>query len=85
MTPAERRRRARRRQVLELRDKGWSLRAIGAHLGVDAATVMRDLRRSALQKPVSNATPDVAFVAPDLQQSDVDWDAEMIQLTEEAP
>jgi hypothetical protein len=29
--------------VVELRAKGWSLRAIGAHLGVDHKTVHRDL------------------------------------------
>jgi hypothetical protein len=72
------------RQVVEARAKGWSLRAIGAHLGVDAATVMRDLRRSALQKPGANATPGVAIPTPDLQQTGVDWDAEMTQLTKEA-
>jgi lambda repressor-like predicted transcriptional regulator len=47
VTRAERRRRERMRKAVELRAKGWSLRAIGAHLGVHHDTVREDLRRSA--------------------------------------
>ena len=43
MTPAQRRRKARQRQAVELRAKGWSLRAIAAHLGVSHEAVRKDL------------------------------------------
>jgi len=33
------------RKAVELRAKGFSLRAIAAHLGVDHTTVLADLRR----------------------------------------
>jgi IS30 family transposase len=83
VTPAERRRRTRRRQALELRDKGWSLRAIAAHLGVHHDTVWRDLRLS--DSGVANPTPAVGNRTPESDElRGVDWDAEMTQLSKEA-
>jgi hypothetical protein len=59
------------RQAVELRAKDWSFRAIAAHLGVDASTIMRDLRRAPLQKLAASATPPVASATPDFQRAPV--------------
>ena len=45
MTAAERRRRARMREVAELRQKGFAMDAIAAHLGVSKNTIWHDLQR----------------------------------------
>jgi IS30 family transposase len=45
------------REAVEARAKGWSLRAIAAHLGVSPDTVWRDLRAS--DSGVRNRTPGV--------------------------
>lgn len=46
MTPAQKRRRAKMRQAVELRAKGHTLRAIAAHLELSPDTVWRWLRAS---------------------------------------
>ncbi|HKV67855.1 MAG TPA: helix-turn-helix domain-containing protein [Gaiellales bacterium] len=69
VTPAKRRRQARMRSVVELREKGWSLRAIAAHLGVDPETVRRDLKAS--QFTAANATPSAAKSLPQMRQGNV--------------
>jgi transposase len=66
-TPAQRRRRARMKQAVELREKGWSLRAIAAHLGVDHKTVSADLSRwqEVGNSVVGNSPPRGGFSPPE--------------------
>jgi hypothetical protein len=58
------------RQAVELRAKGWSLRAIAAHLGVHHDTVAQDLARWAdhlkvSDLPVGNPTAPVGNPTPE--------------------
>ena len=74
MTAAQRRRRARVKQAVELRAQGWPLRAIAAHLGASHETVRRDL---ASHLAVTNVTPTVTKLT-------VKRDSNVIQLRRKA-
>jgi transposase len=63
MTAAQRRRRDRMRKAVELRAKGFSLRAIAAHLEVAPSTVLADLRL--FDPDGGNRTPPVRDRPPE--------------------
>jgi predicted transcriptional regulator len=72
MTPAQRRRRDRRRKAAELRATGFSLRSIAAVLGVSYETVRRYLAsEEASHSGVTNVTDSVTNVTAKRDSSNV--------------